>query len=49
MEAKLFELIREAIEEAQKQVASREMSLVITKLQEAMLWYGVQRPSDAGL
>jgi len=31
--------IQDAIEEAKKQPASREMSLVITKLEEALHWY----------
>jgi len=39
-------MITDAIEEAQKQPKSREMSLVITKLEEALLWYGAQKPVE---
>ncbi len=32
----------DALEEARKMKPSREMSLVITKLEEALLWYGAE-------
>lgn len=43
----LYALIADAIKEAESQPKSREMSLVITKLQEALLWYGAQKPAEA--
>jgi len=42
----LHALILDAIEEAKKQPKTREMSLVLTKLEEALLWYGNQKPSE---
>lgn len=35
--------ILDAIEEAKKQPPSREMSLVITKLEEALHWYQAKK------
>lgn len=39
MDRNVIEIIEDAIEEARKQYKpSRELSLVITKLEEALLW-----------
>lgn len=33
----------DALDEARKMKPTREMSLVITKLEEALLWYGAEQ------
>lgn len=38
----LYGMIEDAIKEAKASPPSREMSLVITKLEEALLWYKSQ-------
>ncbi len=43
----LYALLTDAIKEAQEQPKSREMSLVITKLEEALHWYQAQKPVEA--
>lgn len=42
----LYCYITDAIKEAKSLPPSREMSLVITKLEEALLWYGAQKPVE---
>lgn len=42
----LYAYITDAIKEAQSLPKTREMSLVITKLEEALLWYGAQKPVE---